>query len=79
MEQFFTKAGINTVLWNQRENYDNNGFVFGLLSDLQNDVMEMPTDYNEAKVKAIAEKYKKEADKINSERNEKIYSLISFI
>jgi phosphoglycerol transferase MdoB-like AlkP superfamily enzyme len=71
MKKFFNKAGIDTVLWNQRENYDNNGFVFGLLSNLQNDVMEMPPDYNEAKVKDIAEKYKKEADKINKERNEK--------
>lgn len=33
-------AGVQIVLWNQPRNYEYNGFIFGLLSNLQNDIME---------------------------------------
>jgi phosphoglycerol transferase MdoB-like AlkP superfamily enzyme len=70
VNKVFAKAGVGVVLWDQQENYNSNGFVFGVLSNLQNDVMEKPEGYSEEKVKEIAEKYKKEAHSINSTRKE---------
>jgi phosphoglycerol transferase MdoB-like AlkP superfamily enzyme len=68
---YFKKAGIGTILWNQRGNYDNNGFVFGMLCNLQSSVMKKPEPYDEKTVLEAAEKYVREAEKINKTRNEK--------
>lgn len=71
IKKYFRKAGMGVILWDQKGNYNSNGFVFGVLSNLQNEVMNKPEGYSEKAVKQIAEKYKKEAEKINSTRNNK--------
>lgn len=62
-------AGVNIVLWNQPRNYEYNGFVFGLLSNLQNDIMEEPEGYSQEAIQSIVDKYTLKAEKINTERN----------
>lgn len=74
MNVISAKAGVDIVLWNQPENYASNGFVFGLLSNLQNDVMEEPEGYSEEKISEIVEKYTLQADKLNKSRNTKAIS-----
>jgi phosphoglycerol transferase MdoB-like AlkP superfamily enzyme len=71
IKKYFRKAGMGVILWDQKGNYNSNGFVFGVLSNLQNEVMDKPQGYSEKAVKHIAEKYKKQAEKINSTRNNK--------
>ncbi|MFL0247281.1 LTA synthase family protein [Candidatus Clostridium stratigraminis] len=66
INKYYIKSGVSEVLWDQRENYDENGFMFGLLSNIKSDVMEKPTNYSEAEVTKVAEKYKQEADKLNA-------------
>lgn len=61
-------ADIDPVLWNQPYNYDTNGFIFGMLTNLQRKVMEAPEDYSEERVLQIAEKYKSYAAEINKGR-----------
>lgn len=68
LQKAVNKSGVSVVLWNQPLNYELNGFVFGLLSNLQNTVMYQPEDYNEAAIKQIVEKYKNEAEIKNSEK-----------
>lgn len=69
LNKYVEKSGVTVVLWSQPDNYIANGFVFGLLSNLQTDVMDIPEGYNKENVLKIAEKYKAEADAINKERN----------
>jgi phosphoglycerol transferase MdoB-like AlkP superfamily enzyme len=69
VQKYYSKSGVGEVLWDQRENYDDNGFVFGLLSNIKNEVMDKPSNYNEAEVTKVAEKYKQEADKLNTTRD----------
>ncbi len=64
----FNMAGIEKILWDQKGNYDNNGFVFGTIFNLKSIVMVKPENYSEEAVKQIAEKYKAEAEKINKTR-----------
>ena len=68
IKKFFTLAGVEKVVWDQKDNYDYNGFVFGTLFNLKSIVMEKPENYSEEAVKQIAEKYKIEAEKINETR-----------
>jgi phosphoglycerol transferase MdoB-like AlkP superfamily enzyme len=68
ISKYFTLAGIEKVAWDQRGNYDYNGFVFGTLFNIQNVVMEKPENYSQEAVTQIAEKYKAEAEKINKTR-----------
>jgi phosphoglycerol transferase MdoB-like AlkP superfamily enzyme len=69
VEKYYSSSGVGEVLWDQRENYDDNGFVFGLLSNIKNEVMDKPSNYSEAEVTKVAEKYKEEADKLNTTRD----------
>jgi phosphoglycerol transferase MdoB-like AlkP superfamily enzyme len=69
MRKLVQKAGVATVLWNQPENYNNNGFVFGMLSNLQNNIMEKPDNYNRYTIMQIVDKYKKEAVAKNHSRS----------
>jgi phosphoglycerol transferase MdoB-like AlkP superfamily enzyme len=62
------RAGVDVILWNQPENYNSNGFIFGLLSNLQNNVIEEPEGYSEEVIRQISEKYIQEANKLNNER-----------
>jgi phosphoglycerol transferase MdoB-like AlkP superfamily enzyme len=68
IKRFFALAGVEKIVWDQRGNYDYNGFIFGTLSNLQGVVMEKPENYSEEAIKQIAEKYKLEAEKINEIR-----------
>lgn len=68
VKKYYALAGIENVMWDQRGNYDENGFVFGTLFNFENTAMEKPENYSQETVNQIAEKYKAEADKINSTR-----------
>jgi phosphoglycerol transferase MdoB-like AlkP superfamily enzyme len=68
LKSVVAKANIHVDLWDQQYNYDTNGFVFGLLSNLQSDVMESPEGYSREAIDAIVEKYIQEAKEINSQR-----------
>ncbi|MBP3041044.1 LTA synthase family protein [Bacillaceae bacterium Marseille-Q3522] len=57
MKAFAERANVEIVKWNQLENYSSNGFLFGFISNLQNDSFEKPEDYTKEKVLETAEKY----------------------
>lgn len=61
-------AGVQIVLWNQPRNYEYNGFIFGLLSNLQNDIMEQPDGYSQEAIQAIVDKYTLKALEINQQK-----------
>lgn len=54
----------------QLTDYHNNGFIAGFLTNIQGDPMVEPSDYSRERVRAIVEKYRQLADKINSEKEE---------
>ncbi|MCM0647948.1 LTA synthase family protein [Clostridium swellfunianum] len=68
VKKYFALAGIEQIAWDQRGNYDYNGFVFGTLFNLQSVSMSKPENYSQETVKQIAEKYRLEANKINETR-----------
>ncbi len=60
MKNFIEKKGnVSVVKWDQLQNYNYNGFVFGFISNLQNDAFEEPDGYSKQKVLATAAKYQK--------------------
>ncbi|MEH7374545.1 LTA synthase family protein [Neobacillus drentensis] len=59
MKNFIEKTGTVTIIkWDQLKNYNKNGFVFGFISNLQNDAFDEPNGYSKQQVIAIANKYK---------------------
>ncbi|WHY76928.1 LTA synthase family protein [Neobacillus sp. WH10] len=58
MKNFVQKVGnVSIVKWDQLENYKNNGFVFGFISNIQNDAFEEPDGYSKKNVLDTAKKY----------------------
>lgn len=51
------KDEVSLVEWNQNENYNSNGFIIGFLFNLGQMEVEQPSDYSEARMREIAEKY----------------------
>lgn len=50
--------GLKYTVWNQTENYEDNGFVVGFLYNLAHVGMQAPEDYSEEKMQEIANKYR---------------------
>jgi len=61
---------LNTqlVAWNQVRNYNFNGFILGFLYNMSKFELVEPEGYSEAKIAAIAKKYRKQAAIENVER-----------
>jgi phosphoglycerol transferase MdoB-like AlkP superfamily enzyme len=57
MKGFVQKSNVQPVIWNQLDNYSKNGFIFGFLSNLQNEFFDEPDGYTKENVIATAEKY----------------------
>ncbi|WP_066055767.1 LTA synthase family protein [Robertmurraya korlensis] len=57
MKKFADFSNIAIVQWSQISNYEENGFLFGFLSNLFNDGFEKPADYSKANVLEVANKY----------------------
>lgn len=70
VKEYLDKVGITEVMWDQHYNYGINGFVFGVLSNLQTEVMEKPAEYTKENVIKIAQKYKNKSENINKTRTE---------
>lgn len=68
LNDILSKAGVTIVFWNQPANYSANGFMIALLSNLQNNIMPKPDNYNEDTVTQIASKYKEKTEEINKDR-----------
>lgn len=59
MKSFVEKESkVSIVKWDQLENYKYNGFIFGFISNLQNDAFPKPAGYTKENVLAIAKKYR---------------------
>lgn len=63
----------------QLANYDANGVVLGFLYNFPSDAMKIPENYSAETMEKIHEKYKSEADKINSNRQNKNLEDINLI
>ncbi len=50
--------GVDFVAWNQNDNYDANGFVIAFLYNLGTTDIEPPSDYSDATIYRIADKYR---------------------
>ena len=57
MNSFVENSKVAIVKWNQIDNYEVNGFLFGFLSNLQNKTFEKPNGYSKQKVRETAQKY----------------------
>jgi phosphoglycerol transferase MdoB-like AlkP superfamily enzyme len=62
MKSFVKNNNISIVKWNQIDNYEVNGFLFGFISNLQNDSTIKPEGYSKQKVLETARKYVRESD-----------------
>ena len=50
------QSQVSNILWNQQQNYSLNGQSLAFMMNLQNSKMPTPVGYNEASIKAIADK-----------------------
>jgi phosphoglycerol transferase MdoB-like AlkP superfamily enzyme len=66
MKKFADFSNIAIVQWSQISNYEENGFLFGFVSNLFNDGFEKPADYSKAKVLEVANKYLDKTEHQNS-------------
>jgi phosphoglycerol transferase MdoB-like AlkP superfamily enzyme len=57
MSSFAKDMKISVVEWDQLDNYNVNGFLFGFISNLQYDSFKKPAGYSKQAVLAIAKKY----------------------
>jgi len=57
MESFVKKSDISIIKWNQLDNYEVNGFLFGFISNIQNDTFTKPQGYSKKRVLETAQKY----------------------
>lgn len=60
MKSFVEKHDVAIVKWNQIDNYEVNGFLFGFISNLHNKTFEKPEGYSKQKVLETAQKYVKD-------------------
>ncbi|WP_071393446.1 LTA synthase family protein [Bacillus tuaregi] len=77
MKDFVKNHNIEIVKWNQIENYEVNGFVFGFLSNLNMTIMEKPENYSKQTVLNTANKYVKDSDSKASDSKPNIIYLMS--
>ena len=64
----FDSTGLRWRSWDQRVNYQRNGFVAGLLFNMHVTAMKQPPGYSKAAVEAIASRYRAEATAMNEGR-----------
>lgn len=57
---------VNFSKWNQLSNYEQNGFLFGFITNLQNDLMIKQESYSEATLQQITDYYTKKAQTYNA-------------
>lgn len=69
MKSFVEKYDIEIVKWNQLYNYQYNGFLFGFVSNLQNDVFEEPEGYSKQSVLKTAQNYVKSTEATTKQNN----------
>ena len=68
----FDSTGLRWRSWDQRVNYQRNGFVAGLLFNTHVTAMAEPNGYSKAAVQAIANRYRAEAAAMNKARTASI-------
>ena len=64
----FDSTGMRWRSWDQRVNYQRNGFVSGLLFNMHVDAMEKPNGYSKAAVDEITQRYERQAEEMNRGR-----------
>lgn len=64
----FDSTGMRWRAWDQRVNYQQNGFVSGLLYNMHVDAMTEPDGYSEAAVRRVVQRYQAEAARMNQGR-----------
>ena len=64
----FDSTGLRWRAWDQRVNYQRNGFVAGLLYNMHVTAMKEPPGYSKAAVEAIADRYAAQAATMNAGR-----------
>ena len=69
VKQAYAAAGAQWVSWNQRVNYERNGFVAGLLYNTRGPTMRPPADYSQETMAALATKWSAVAEQINRGRS----------
>ncbi|MCL2869768.1 LTA synthase family protein [Candidatus Saccharibacteria bacterium] len=67
------------VAWNQTENYQQNGFIVGFISNIQMHRMAEPAGYNQQAITKIVQKYQAIAKQQNASRTDVKTSDINFI
>ncbi len=60
---------VNYVKWNQLSNYEQNGLLFGFITNLQNELMAKPDSYNEQQMNEIVAHYKAAAKAHNEDKS----------
>lgn len=70
MNQVYEHAGAEWITWSQNENYRHNGFTASWLFNLPGEAMRAPSDYSEARVAEVVERYQRVAEEHNRGRND---------
>ncbi|WP_438445335.1 LTA synthase family protein [Gorillibacterium sp. sgz5001074] len=53
-QSWIHRAGVEEIVWNQQENYANNGILTAFALNVKNSIIPKPAGYNEAAVQSIA-------------------------
>lgn len=69
LRQAYEAAGAHWAVWNQTLNYERNGFVGGLLYNLEVDAMTPPPGYSAAAMDALVRRYARAAALMNRRRD----------
>jgi phosphoglycerol transferase MdoB-like AlkP superfamily enzyme len=54
--RMLNQAGVAQIIWNQQENYGNNGFALAFTLNVKNSIITKPTGYGEQAIDSIAAK-----------------------
>ena len=58
----FDSTGLRWRYWDQRVNYEHNGFIAGLLYNMHVTAMAKPKNYSKATMDAIVDRYRRQAE-----------------
>lgn len=65
----YVAGGASWATWQQLRNYQHNGFIGGLLHNMDRPAMQQPADYSEETMRELAARYTRVADRMNRGRD----------
>lgn len=70
------KLGVEDIFWNQKRNYEINGFLTGFSMNIPKIMIKAPTEYSEKNINEIIEEYEKSVPVFENEKSNKQPNII---